>query len=190
MKRIVLSLFLLSGLVSFADTNGLEEVRRRLDDVMLYCASNRVDYWVVEEAMNFESFHTNQVYNTFAISVSNDWTNVLCRIDNVTTNSLERLLSLGVGKHFGEQFYIDYIDVLADMRTNNVISSGELSWARASARFDLMSCFIRRYQEPKVRNIIGKFLVAEPSHSNRWNQVLSGAAYTNYLEEVEAGLWQ
>lgn len=191
MKKIVMFFVILSlAVLLCADTNSLHVVRQRLDTVMSYCASNRLDYCSMDEAMNFEWFQTNGVYNSFSVTISNDLANVLAKFSEIATNSLERLLVLGVGKHFDEDFYIAFIDALSGMRTNKVISAREFSWAQTSARFDLMSCFIRRYQEPRVRVVIEKLSVAEPNHSNHWNKVLSGVAYTNYLEEVEIGLWQ
>ena len=41
-------------------------------------------------------------------------------------------------------------------------------------------------------NYWGTDAICNPSdggHQDYWNRVLSGAAYTNYLGEVEAGLW-
>lgn len=171
-------------------TNDISCVRTALDVLDCACATNKWDYWTVEEAVNFEWLKDKQVYREFASVVSNDWSSVLGHLGELATNNLERLLVLGVGKTYDEDFYIEYMGALAGMATNNAVSVDELSWARASTRFDLQSCLFRRYQEPKVINLIEKYKIAMPQQTNHWNDVLSGVAYTNYLEEVAAGLWQ
>ena len=175
---------------AFASESSFVRVRQELDKVDSLCASNRWDYWMMDEAMNFEWFCTNTVYRAFSTVVSNDWAEVLALLPNVATNDLERLFVLGVGKQYDEDFYVDYMGVLSDMKTNSLITAKEFNWARASTRYDLMSCLIRRYQEPKVIGLVNKYKISLPAHTNLWNSILSGAAYTNYLEEVEIGLWQ
>ena len=145
---------------------------------------------MLKDAMNFEGVSDVPTYAGFAASVSNCWREMLENFEVIATNNLERLLVLGVGKQYSEDFYIDYMGVLSDMRTNSIITAKELAWAQASTRYDLMSCLIRRYKEPKVIELVNKYKTSMPASSNRWNDILSGVAYTNYLEEVEAGLWQ
>ena len=140
--------------------------------------------------MNFECIKETPDYRAFASVVSNDWTLALEHLNELATNNLERLLILGVGKTYDEDFYIEYMSVLASMTTNNLLLAKEFSWARASTRFDLQSCLFRRHQEPKVIELIDKYKAVQPGRTNYWNRVLSGEAYTNYLEEVESGLWQ
>ncbi len=173
-----------------SDASDLSHVRATLEELEAHCASSSLNYRVITEAYNFEWFHPTSSYSLFAETVSNCWGDVLANFDTVATNDFERLLLLGVGKHYGEDYYMDYLSRLADLRTNNVITAKEFTWARISTRHDLRSCFYRRYQEPKVREIIEKMILAEPQRTNSWNRVLTGEAYTNYLEEVEAGLWQ
>lgn len=168
----------------------LGQVRCCLDGVNAICSSNRWNYHVMKDAMNFECLSKTPAYNTLACSVSNDWRTVLQKLDSVATNDLERLLVIGVCKYFDEDFYISYLGVLSEMSTNNQISCSELSWAQSSTRYDLMSCLYRRYDEPATIDLVNKLIIAQPARTNRWNKILSGEAYTNYLEEVEAGLWQ
>ena len=171
-------------------TNDVSRIRAALNALDSVCATNQWNYWLVEEAMNFEWIKDVSDYRAFAAVVSNNWTLALEHLNELATNDLERLLILGVGKTYDEDFYIEYMSALASMTTNNLVLAKEFSWARASTRFDLQSCLFRRYQEPKVIELIGKYKAAQPDRTNYWNSVLSGAAYTNYLEEVEAGLWQ
>ena len=189
MKTICLLAALAWGVISHGAVD-LEQVRNRIDAVNLLCVSNRWNYSVLSDALNFECLLPVPVYRDFAASISNDWLGVLQTLDMVATNNLERLFVLGVGKQYDEDFYIDYMDVLSDMKTNSLITAKEFNWARASTRYDLMSCLIRRYQEPKVIDLVNKYKISLPAQTNRWNAILSGAAYTNYLEEVEIGLWQ
>lgn len=171
-------------------TNGVMAVRTALDGLDSFCSSNGWDDAVMYEALNFECLRVKPEYGSFAVVVSNSWRDVMSNFATSATNTLERLLVLGVGKNYDEDFYMDYLSSVADLRTNGVITARELLWTRASTRRDLMSCFIRRYQEPRVRTIVDKMILAEPQHSNYWCRILSGSAYTNYLEEVEAGLWE
>lgn len=189
-RCIVLVVGIMISVGAFASDVTQEQVRLALNEVDSLCVSNRWSYGILEEAMNFEWFRNNPVYRSFSSVVSNGWDEVLTSLPAIATNDLERLLVLGVGKQYGEDFYIDFMGRLSDMKTNNVITASEFAWARASTRYDLMSCLIRRYQEPKVIELVNKYKVSIPSQTNRWNGILSGAAYTNYLEEVSIGLWQ
>lgn len=190
MKRNVVTLFLSIGIVSSVASSDLTQVRNRIGDVGLFCLSNRWDYLVINDAMNFECLNKTVVYASLADAISNDWREVLGHFSEVATNNLERLFVLGVGKQYGEDFYIDYMDALSDMATNNLITAKELEWAKATTRYDLMSCLYRHYQDPRVITLVNKYKVALPLQTNHWNDILSGVAYTNYLEEAAAGLWQ
>lgn len=174
----------------FAGGGSPQLVRQALNEVTALCCSNKWDYWTMEESMNFEWFREKSAYRSFSAIVSNDWATTLSSMSVIATNNLERLFVLGVGKQYGEDFYIDYMGALADMATNSLITTRELEWAKATTRYDLMSCLYRRYREPKVIELVNKYKVVFPQRTNRWDAILSGAAYTNYLEEVAVGLWQ
>jgi len=189
-NRIAILVVTILSAGAFASGVTPGQVRQALTEAGSLCASNRWDYWTMDEAMNFEWFRTNAVYCSLSSVISNDWEDVLASLPTIATNNLERLLVLGVGKQYDEDFYIDYMEALSDMKTNNLISAKEFAWARASTRYDLMSCLARRYQEPKVIGLVNKYKTSIPSQTNLWNSILSGAAYTNYLEEIEIGLWQ
>ncbi|MBR1871288.1 MAG: hypothetical protein IJ802_05625, partial [Kiritimatiellae bacterium] len=115
---------------------------------------------------------------------------VLANIGTVATNNLERQLILGVGLQYGEDFYIDFCMELCDAHTIGAITPQEMERAMTPKRHDLNSCLIRRYQEPKVVELVNKLKIAMPQQESRWNDILSGAAYTNYLEKVAMWLWQ
>ena len=188
--KIVHSLVIILAASQLNAEFSLAQIHNDVHAVDMFCTSNRWDYSMLKDAMNFEGVGAVPAYAGFASSISNCWREVLENFEVIATNRLERLLVLGVGKQYSEDFYIDYMGVLSDMRTNSIITAKELEWAQASTRYDLMSCLIRRYHEPKVIDLVNKYKISMPTSSNRWNNILSGAAYTNYLEEVAAGLWQ
>lgn len=128
-----------------------------------------------------------EAYLALARVVSNDWRSVLASLPLCATNQLERLLILGVRDRFGHDFYIDYLDVLVDMKTNGVISAQELGWAQDSEVPSFSQYFAVHYQDDRVRQLVRKFEIAEPGR-DYWRKVLTGDAYTNYLLRVDAGL--
>ena len=142
----------------------------------------------VDESINFDHFMRCAPYQEFARIVSNNWQSVLTSFSAVGTNEAERIALVGVGKSFGEDFYIAYGITLANLYQEHIVTSNELEWYIASRLISLDTCLIRRYQEPQVTNFVSKLKVAFPARST-WDRILSGVAYTNYLEEVEAGLW-
>ena len=170
----------------FATTNVTTTVRAKLDDLTstLPPKSNQREY--VEEMMSFGSFHARPVYESLAEVVSNDWREVLSNLGCIATNDSERLLILGVGTHYTEDFYLGFLDVLCDMRTNNAITVRELHDAMASHRADIDSCLARRYQETNVVALLNKLKIAD-GDSAGWDYYLSGMAYTNYIDMVGSG---
>ena len=187
-KLLVATLLGAGVCLAWADTNLLSRIRSQFDNVYANMPSQDMIYGVLEESI--DELYKEPAYASFADAVTNNWRDVLANIGQVATNDVERLLIIGVGLQYDEDFYLDYCSVLCDMHANGAITAREFLNGRASHRYDLNSCLIRRYQEPKVIELIGKYKAAQPSRTNYWNSVLSGAAYTNYLEEVEAGLWQ
>ena len=171
-----------------ANTNIASTIRAQFDNVYANMPPQYMMHGVLVE--NIDELYKESAYSSFADSVTNDWREILANLGQIATNEVERLLIIGVGLHYDEDFYLDYCSVLCDMHTNGLITAEELLNGRASHRYDLNSSLIRRYQEPKVIEIVNKLKLAMPQQTNYWNSVLSGAAYTNYLEEVAAGLWQ
>ena len=172
--------------VVFATTNVAATVRAKLDDMTSTLPKKCVQREYVEEMMGFGSFHARPVYESLAEVVSNDWREVLSNLGCIATNDAERLLILGVGTHYTEDFYLGFLDVLCDMRTNNAISVRELHSAMASHRVDIDTCLARRYQETNVVALLNKLKIAD-GDSAGWDYYLSGMAYTNYVEMIGAG---
>jgi hypothetical protein len=165
----------------------IDPIRLSLNAVIEQVPERKLE-GIVYEALNFESFGKYQSYRNLSSSVSNDWRGVLYRINNIAANKSERLLLLGVGKQFDEDFYIDFLTELCVLQTNNIITARELDWASASTRYDLDSCLIRRYKEPKVISLVNSMKKIFPQQ-RFWDKVLSGERYTNYLHEAAAGQW-
>lgn len=187
--KIVLApmLFAIAG-TGWSDTNLISNARTLLDNAYVNIPPQYMESGVLQECI--DELYKVPSYAVFANAVTNDWREILANLNEVATNEVERLLIIGVGLHYDEDFYLDFSSVLCDMHTNGVITAEELLFGRASHRYDLNSCMIRRYQEPKVIELVNKYKTANPQQADYWDGVLSGAAYTNYLEEVEAGLWQ
>lgn len=133
-------------------------------------------------------FATNAEYDVLSRSVSNDWQNVLGNLDRYATNRFQRLAILSVRDRFGADFYIDFMNKLVDLRTNGVLSAEELDWAMYTTDPELENYFERKYRENKVRALAVRFRDVG-IHTNYWNGILSGSAYTNYIDEVGAGMW-
>ena len=186
-SKKALVLLVLANICCFAAADTQDTVRERLAAVHKQIPSRRLE-GIVGEVLNFESFGRYTSYQDFAVAVSNDWRSVLGSFNAITTNKVDRLLLLGVGKQFDEDFYIDYISELCVLCTNNIITSGEMDWAITSTRYDLQSCFIRRYKESKIIALLNSLKSVFPNRL-LWDRILSGERYTNYLHEVEAGLW-
>lgn len=172
-----------------ASTGIVSRIRQRLSSARVGIPTDFLDGRVLDEALNFEDFGKYDSYSQFSKYVSNNWQAVLANFGSISTNSVDRFLLLGVGKQFSERFYIDFISELCVLQTNNVITARELDWARASTRYDLNSCIIRRYRETDVISLVNSLKKINPARSSYWDDILSGKRYTNYLHEVEAGLW-
>lgn len=163
-----------------SDTRGaIDQVTSRLD-ARRNLVGQYLDYGI-DCASNVE-------YLALATIVSNNYQAVLRNFRQCATNQLERLLVLGVRNRFGAAFYMDFMDELVTLKTNGVISAQEFSWALYTEDVELEKYLERKYKQPRVRNLVGRIKVAEPMNAY-WDKVLSGVAYTNYLDQVRAGLW-
>lgn len=185
MSKKVMALIVLVGCVScnadvVLDTrHALDQVTSRLD-LRRNLVGRYLDYGI--------DCVSNVEYLALATVVSNNWRAVLQNFPQCATNPLERLLVLGVRDRFGAEFYMDFIDELVAMKTNGVISAEEFSWTIYTEDVELEKYLERKYKQPRVRALVGRIKVAEPTNTH-WDKVLSGVAYTNYLYQVRAGLW-
>ena len=167
-------------------TNSIAEVNAAIGSLerRLSCAQKNVPV-ILDCGI---SFATNGEYGALTRCVSNDWQNVLGNLDRCASNQFQRLMVLSVRDRFGADFYIDFMGKLVDLRTNGVLSAEELDWAMYTTEPELENYFERKYRNQRVRTLAVRIRAAS-NHTNYWDRVLSGLAYTNYIDEVETGLW-
>lgn len=184
--KVCLWMTILAGAFFPARANFVVEVQTRIGQVASELPVRRKN---PEMLFNYDIvFATNASYRALVTTVSNNWRNVLASLSLCATNQFERLLVLGARDRFGADFYMDFMDELVTMKTNGLISAKEFSWARSTEEPELERYLDRKYRTPRVRALVERFKVAEPMNDD-WDDVLSGVAYTNYLNEVEAGMW-
>lgn len=184
--KVYLCAIILAGAFLPARANFVVEVQTRIGRVASELPMRRKN---PEMLFNYDIvFATNASYRALASTVSNNWRNVLANLSLCATNQFERLLVLGVRDRFGADFYMDFMDELVTMKTNGLITAKEFSWARSTEDPELERYLDRRYRTPEVRALVERFKVAEPMN-DAWDDILSGVAYTNYLDEVAAGMW-
>ena len=188
MKKLFMAISAIGfSLVSFPHTESemLDVARRMVHIVDLGTSYDHIDAMLA----NYREWSRPEVF--FGINIDG-WTvdekkeAFDAYIRYIATNDSERLLILGVGTHYTEDFYLGFVDVLCDMRTNNAITVRELHDAMASHRADIDSCLARRYQETNVVALLNKLKIAD-GDSAGWDYYLSGMAYTNYIDMAGSG---
>lgn len=164
---------------------GSSPARISLDLLERRVSPRKLRLGALAEVLNFnDGLSRTEEYRAFANDiVTNDWRSVLAGIGEIATNDVERLLIIGTGRTSDENLYIDYLDLLSTLKTNGVISARELEWFEASSQDDQMTCLARRHTEQKVRRLVEKLRIALPD-AEAWNDILSGLAYTNLLENA------
>jgi len=182
-----LALIVVMGFCAYARADGMTNTRQALDTVI-----RRLDIRRDLVGMYFNygiRCATNSEYRALAVAVSNEWQSVLGNLSRCATNQLERLLVLGVRDQFDEDFFYDYVEGVFGQWQAGRVSTAELQWIRHSDKPGFDHLFERRYNVERARRLVAKFQESEPNNMH-WQKVLSGEAYTNYLEEVAAGLWK
>jgi len=130
-----------------------------------------------------------EAYRALCCMISNDVEAIFRQMPEITTNAAERLVLMSTALQGDENGYLDAYVVLADLAVSNQVSGAELEWFGSPERTDLSNCIRCRYRESRVTNLVCK--ITQVTGNTNWcNSVISGASYTNYLEEVAAGLWQ
>ena len=84
----LVALLLPIAIISSVASGDFTQVRSGIDDVSLFCASNRWDYSAINDTVNFECLSGPAAYASFADTVSNDWREVLGHLTDVATNNL------------------------------------------------------------------------------------------------------
>ena len=101
------------------------------------------------------------------------------------------MLIANTGWWYGEDKYVDCVDVLAKLVCSNRIDVAEFDAFEKAAwkRHSIASVFCRRYDEANVSNIVLR-VMSFSGRSNHWSRVLSGEAKRNYENQVADGLWR
>jgi len=128
-------------------------------------------------------------YQELCRAVSNETDSVFRNMSQITTNAAERLVLMSTGWQYSEDYYLNVYDILADMAMSNLVTRAELEWYGMPDRNDLSNCIRCRYREPRVMNLAHSIYVVT-ADTNWYQSVVSGISYTNYLEEVSAGIWE
>ena len=182
---LVLAVCALSCAVCVAGTQ-TPDVRHALD---IYTNSVRRTLVRVETIRNVGvSNAQGEPYQNLCRAVSNDIAGTFLHLHEITTNAAERLVLMSTAWQWDENSYLDAYDVLAGLAISNRVSKSELEWFGMPDRNDLSNCIRCRYRETRVTNLVYK-IARVTGDTNQCRAVVSGESYTNYLEEVSAGLW-
>lgn len=164
------------------------DFREELDEMRSGVAQTFRKLPVVRDPSGFDMLRMDECYRGFATFVTGRQDVVFAHLGSLATNNWERLVTLGVCKAFDEDWYLRSCAQVADMVNSGVASSNELEWVLSSSRTNIDTCIVRRYKETPVTNLVFKLrgLVATDAY---WDEVLSGVAYTNLLEEAGLDLY-
>ena len=137
------------------------------------------------DSFDFVDYFRCAEHDKYARAISNNWRSVLAALPQIGTNRLERYAILGVGKTFGDDFYIDYCMALADLHHEKIISDDDLDWMLISRQWVLMDCFRKRQEEPLVRDLLKKLIIELPKHSDILTDFLLGIDYIDDMELID-----
>lgn len=130
----------------------------------------------------FDKLSQSSGYRNFAGIVSNRWEYVVTNLSELATNQWERLVTIGVGKTYDEDFYLSACTRLADLEQAGSITSKELLFMLSSSRTNIDMCVVSRYREPAVTNLVEKLRRVIPCDTY-WDSVLSGEAYHDRISK-------
>lgn len=184
--ELVAMIWMVSSLTGLADAL-TSDVRQALD---IYTNSVRRTLMRVETIRNVGMANTQgEAYRNLCRAVSNDVNATFRRLPEITTNAAERLVLMSTAWMGDENLYLSTYEVLADLAISNQVAKSELEWFGLPDRNDLSNCIRCRYREARVTNLVYK-IAQVTGDTNQYRSVVSGESYTNYLEEVSAGLWR
>ena len=169
-----------------ADGFDTQSVRDKLDQYIASigdhkCSESEIYEWGIV---------TNSQYMMFSNSVTNQLMNVLTNISSVATNSAEKLLVLGVGEMYDSDYYIEFYSRIAELAIQGLYSRREVKWLSIPHGAQHWNSVRIRYRENAVSNLMHKIRLAVPEWQNRCDEILSGVSYSNYVNEVNSGLWR
>lgn len=190
--RIIICIFIVQ--IAF-----IGSIYASVDDVMNSIRTSLTSYIENEMQRNKRDYRyienfgigdwSNHRHKNTAFLVSNSLDVVFNNLVLCVTNQTERYVLFSMGWDFGDSYYASFFDRMLDKYETGNISEKEIKWFQA-AHFspNLSECFIRKYNEPLISNIINKierlFLT-----TNECNKIRSGAAlleYLNFKKESEA----
>lgn len=137
---------------------------------------------VISEPLSFDVMSRSVAYRNFAASISNDWSYAVTHLSQLATNQWERLVTIGVGKTYDEDFYLSACTRLADLEQAGSITRKELLFMLSSSRTNIDMCVVSRYREPAVTNLVEKLRRVIPDDTY-WDSVLSGEAYLDRISK-------
>lgn len=184
---------LIVGLYALADpvlADECESVRERLSDLVHQMGYEFPDYRQIKEDADGLNLSTNVTFLIMSQLITENWTNVIARLDTISTNYNERLLVLYAGVGIGERNFLARIDYLSDMALSNKVSLAELRFYKTQCGIVdhyAASSLVRRYQEPAISNLIMK-LDAVGVYPRGVSRIFSGEAKLLYEDAVREGL--
>lgn len=131
-----------------------------------------------------------ETYQELVQVVSKDFEFVLANFNSCATNQLERLLVLNVCNQVDPDFFRKFVDRVADMAEQGLVTPQELQWTAISYGTPYEKYLVRTYRESKTRKLVEKLLRVEKLSNDYWKDILSGEAYWRYASQVADGLWK
>lgn len=128
-------------------------------------------------------------YRNLVSAVSSNNKDVLANLDSCATNRLERILVLSVRDKVDIDFYLEFVDCLASMAENGRSSLKELHWTIFPIGTVYEKHLVRSYRDQRTRRLIEKLQRIGALDKAYCDDILSGKAYREYVNEVSAGLW-
>lgn len=135
-----------------------------------------------ENPASFDALSQFPCYQNFACLVSNQWEYAVTHLSALATNQWERLVTIGVGKTYDEDFYLSACTRLADLEQAGSITRKELLFMLSSSRTNIDMCVVSRYREPAVTNLVEKLRRVIPDDAY-WDSVLSGEVYLDRISK-------
>ena len=180
MRLAVLCLMLIGLPYAATSDTGMLEFRGAITTLWQNVENKHRRWGVISEPLTFDRMRSGDAYQNFATVVSNDWSYIVSHLNVLATNEWERLVTLGVGKSFDEDFYIAASTDGVDLKSQGALSSTELVFMLVSSRTNIASCIARRFQDPAVTNLVTKLRIEFPD-DEYWNSVLTGGEYSNRI---------
>ena len=165
-------------------------IRTHLDDIVRQAGEGDLDELNMLGGV-FDLRFSPERYQPLATSISNSWQTVLPMMNSIASNRIERLLLMNTGWWNGESSYCGYMSMLSDLVASNQLDIVELKAFEKAAwnRPGVATSLSRRHSEVEVVNIVDKMRNVG-FDTNYCSRIISGEIYSNYVNQVEDGLWR